>query len=89
MIYEFRCSNPSCDTHFDEEREVGRRNVEAQCPECGNIAFRQLILPNANTGRGSRIPGVCTTFGEEKYISNKHELREYAKSNNATTLGLD
>ena len=88
MIYEFKCSNPTCKQHFDIERTVDTRNELASCPKCGNFGTRVMTLPCANVGAGSKIPGICNAFEDPIYIKSKHHLKEVCKERNAEPIGI-
>ncbi len=96
MRYTYECSRGDCSKRFEASRPVDDRDKFLACPLCHAASTRVLFprergsVPNANTGRGSRIPGVCDTMddGPPVYISNKHQLREECKKRNLTPAGL-
>ena len=89
MIYVFKCK------HCHVEQEVNRPMADAskkQKCKCGKYMSRVyggLEPKHINSGRGLRIPGVCTQLPGSPYIKNKNHLREVCKSHDLTPVGLD
>ena len=85
MIYQYRCT--VC-THVTEAwRSVAERHDTPLCEDCGQPTLKLVSDPGRvkiNSGKGSRIPGVCTTLpGEPVYVRNKQHFRELCKERNA------
>lgn len=81
MTYEFRCKK--CGHAWDEVRALSERNAKTRCPECKSTRTLRVLFSkriNVNTGKGSRIPGVCHTLDKDPiYIRSKAHFKEEAK----------
>jgi putative FmdB family regulatory protein len=82
MIYEYLCTK--CDLSFDAEHPVEERDQLTYCPECHGLG-RRFMAPTrlaANVGKGSRIPGWCTSLpGKPVYVRSKAHFKELCKKN--------
>ena len=69
-IYEYIC--PECKTRFEKLRPLSQADQEAECPECGKPARRQLStfacfttteggIPTRVAGTGSGSCSSCTS----------------------------
>lgn len=89
MIYEFKCRK--CGTTEEISRPMSEAGEKARC-KCGEIMQRVyggLERKYINTGKGWKIPGICTQLPDNPYIKSKHHLREECKKHNLTPVGLD
>ncbi|MFH1614865.1 MAG: zinc ribbon domain-containing protein [Planctomycetota bacterium] len=90
MIYEYKCED--CDKITEMVRLVAYRDDPVAC-KCGGNAKPIMSLGSMtfNTGKGSRIPGVCHSLpGKSVWVRNKHHFRELCKRRDGGhPVGLD
>ena len=88
MIYEYHCDK--CNEVFEEFECVAKCKEPKPCPTCKELANRQISAGvMANTGSGSRIPGVCDLLpGKAVYIKSKNHFKEECKKHGCTPVAL-
>ena len=89
MIYVFKCKH--CRTEKEVVRPMADAHKRQKC-DCGKYMQRVyggLEPKHINSGKGWKIPGLCTQLPGNPYIKNKHHLREECKRHDLTPVGLD
>ncbi len=90
MIYQYRC--PKCKRIYELPRAVAQRNAPYWCPHC-NVRVQRMISGGSthlNTGKGSRIPGMCNVLpGKKFYCRSKRHFREECKKHDVRPVGLE
>ncbi len=90
MIYQYKC--PQCEKIYNLPRMVAQRNAPYWCPKCHKRVVRQITggAVNLNTGKGSRIPGMCRSLpGKEFYCRSKAHWREKCREHDMRPIGLE
>lgn len=89
MLYEYQCK---CKKITEAHRLVHDMYNCPPCRYCGGRTKKlpfTSVPPCANTGRGGRIPGICTTvYDKPVYIKSKYHWREICRKEGMYPYGL-
>lgn len=83
-VYAYRC--PACEHAFDRILPLSRYNEPQACPECGEVAKKQITVPMFNLV-GDDWPGKALRINNEMAEKNKRiSARQRANHGAPATL---